>query len=170
MFLKKSDNHDSSIRGILDKSPIGATIVNQTSGKILFCNTAFLKMIAAPETAHPENLNYVQTWIDKDLFRSVLKNLRLGKNITNLEVERLCFDNSHCWMLINSQSILFEGQEAQLFWQFDITERKQSEKLVEANELRLKQIFEASPVAIGITRESDSTIRNSYACTKNLVL
>ncbi len=164
MFLQNSDDDASSIRQILDKSPIGATIVNQTNGKILFCNNTFLKIIAAPKTSNPENLDYSETWADKTIYTTVREKLRQGKNITNLEVERLCFDGSHRWMLINSQSILFEGEEAQLFWQFDITERKKSEKLIEANELRLKQIFEASPVAIGITRESDSTIR--YANSK----
>lgn len=150
---------DTGLRDLLDTNPIGALILERDTGKMLLANKAFVQLIGAVSIKDLELAHLSKTWKREEDFQVVRDCLRTGEPVIELEAERTCLDGVNRWVLINSQPTVFENKEAIIFWQFDITKRKVAEQQVLENEERIQQIFDTSPVAIGITRESDATIQ-----------
>ncbi|WP_169568810.1 PAS domain-containing hybrid sensor histidine kinase/response regulator [Sneathiella limimaris] len=150
---------ESDIRNLIRNSPIGATVFVPETVEVLMANQAFLDFIGATSEEEFLNFNRQQTWISKTAYNEAKELITSGKPLQNFEAERLCMDGNIRWVLINSQSTEFEGRPAEIFWQIDITQRKKAESRVRENEARFRQILEASPIAIGITRETDQIIQ-----------
>ncbi|WP_025897756.1 PAS domain-containing hybrid sensor histidine kinase/response regulator [Sneathiella glossodoripedis] len=163
------ENKVTGIQEVLDNSPLGAFIVSHQSARVIYCNRSLLKMLAVPDNFRSSDLNLSDIWLDKSHYQQLLEKFRKREFFADAEVELKSFDGSHLWALINSQAVRFNDLDAELFWLSDITERKRAAKLTHENEQRLKQIFEASPVAIGITREADSTIQYANSKYSNLL-
>jgi PAS domain S-box-containing protein len=154
-----TEKYDSSSRAILNASPIGVTVSSRKNNTLLLANPAFLKIIGAENTKELLTYSPQETWVRQQDFKSVRQISINGQTIENQEFERRKLDRSSCWILLNSKHIIFEGQEATISWQIDITERRMAEQEIAENESRLRQIFEGSPIAIGITRQSDAKIQ-----------
>jgi len=150
--------YDTGLIHLLNASPIGVTVVEQATGNYLLVNSAFVKMIDAQSAEELFDVNPAHTWANKEDVESARKVLANNENLVDFEVERIRMDGSTCWFLLNSQRIIFEGKEARIIWQIDITDRRETEDQTAKSEKRLLNIFEASPYAIGITRKSDAKI------------
>jgi len=157
---------DMATRAVLEVSPMGIVILDRQSREIIYANNTFLNVLGIHSLEELQGLPKASTWVDKDLFAYSRGLVEQGKSITNLEAERLRPDGSHWWSLTSIQPILFEGREASILWQTDITENKAIERKLAESEYQLQQIFDASPIAVGVTRERDSVIiyaNKSYA-------
>jgi len=158
--------YDTGLLHLLNASPIGVTVVEQETGNYLLVNSSFVKMMRAPSAKYLRDMNPAHTWVNNEQVATAREALTNDENLVDVEVERKRIDGSHCWFLMNSQPIVFEGKEAHIIWQIDITDRHETEGQIARSEQRLLNIFEASPYAIGITRKSDAKIlyaNNKYA-------
>ncbi|MBO6825561.1 MAG: response regulator [Sneathiella sp.] len=163
---KAPQNVDISTRAVLDVSPMAIVILDRETREIIYSNDKFLEILRINSFEELQTLPKASTWVDKDLFAHSRELVRQGQSVVNLEAERLRPDGSHWWSLTSIQNILFEGRQASILWQTDITENKIAEQKFAESQYQLQQIFEASPIAVGITRESDGTImyaNTSYA-------
>ncbi|MBE7635315.1 response regulator [Sneathiella sp. P13V-1] len=149
---------DSSTRAILDASPIGVTIIDRNTTELLFANPVVQQHYSKNNFDELSEIDPSKTWVDHDQFDFIVDCLKNASSFTNLEAERVLPDGQKWWSLLNAQPIIFEGREASIFWQIDITARKEIESQLLKSENLLHRMFEASPVAIGITRQADSTI------------
>jgi PAS domain S-box-containing protein len=121
---------EEKLREILESSPIGIVVASKKDGRRLFVNQALTEMMgvgfdAADDTAG--NAASLETWVDPARLQDIYDVIREGKVLKAAEAERVRPDGSHWWVLLNSQPTIFEGEEAVVIWQVDITERKRFE-------------------------------------------
>ncbi len=149
---------DSSTRAILDASPIGVTIIDRNTTELLFANPVVQKHYSKNNFDELSEVDPSKTWVNQEHFEFIVECLKNASSMSNFEAERVLPNGDRWWSLLNAQPIIFEGREASIFWQIDITKRKEIESQLLKSENLLHRMFEASPVAIGITRKTDSAI------------
>jgi len=64
------------------------------------------------------------TWVDMARLEMSREIASRNENLVDFEAERKRADGSTWWVLLNSQTIEFEGEPARIVWHNDITERK----------------------------------------------
>lgn len=93
------------------------------------------------EHVHPDDKEFVRNMAVKSL---------KGKNTKPYEYRFIRKDGKVLWVLEMVSSTMYQGERAAVGSFMDITERKQTEKIIEANEIRLRELFQnmSSGVAI----------------------
>jgi PAS domain S-box-containing protein len=136
---------------VLFENNLAAVYVSTFDGRLLNCNSAFLRMygfLSKEEAlAHPVDLLYCQA-SERQLF---LDDLDRHGHVLNYECTQRRKDGTLFWILERATLIpgangdrLIEGTA------IDITERKQSELALRQSEERFATIFRQSPVGCGI--------------------
>jgi len=169
---------EQKLRQILQKSPVGISIITREPFKRLFSNNSCLDMFGAATEAELDAFPVEKTYDDRADMETVNRQLDDKGFIDGLVVKRRRLDGSAWWNLLHSRSVKFEGEEAVLVWHYDITERKvaedhlahQAEILEDAvaertRELResenlLVSLFDNAPVAL-IIKDADHRIERA---------
>lgn len=99
----------------------------------------------------------IDTWADLEDRAAVLPLLQGGGELRDYEHRRRRLDGTEFWVLMNSHAVAFGGTDAHMFWFFDITARRETERLVRESEQRLRRILDESPVAVTVIPLGDST-------------
>ena len=124
---------------ILKNSPIGVAIVSRVSKKRLYCNPRLVEMDGADSADHLMSLDITDSYIDPtdlDRIRSAIKDQGF---VSDVEVQRKRLDGTTWWCLLNANAVKYEGDDANINWISDITERKRAEEeLREAREVALE--------------------------------
>jgi len=121
---------EENLRQILQSSPIGIVVASQEDYRRLFVNQTLMDMMGVgfdPLDDGEANQATLATWVDPERLKDIYGVIEGGVPLKNAEAERIRPDGSHWWVLLNSQPTVFEGEEAQVIWQVDITERKRFE-------------------------------------------
>lgn len=158
MFKSILSQSGSEIENMVRASPIGATVIDVKSGRMIMANDAFLKIIGAASETEFLKVNPAETWPSIEDHKFAKACVLEKRKLVNFEARRKRLDGEIHWVLINSQPISFNRKPAYILWQIDITKRKNAEKTAQENQSHFQLICEASPVAIGITREADGII------------
>jgi PAS domain S-box-containing protein len=121
---------EENLRQILESSPIGIVVASKEDYRRLFVNQTLMDMMGVgfdPLNDDEANKATLATWVDPDRLKDIYGVIEGGVPLKNAEAERIRPDGSHWWVLLNSQPTVFEGEEAEVIWQVDITERKRFE-------------------------------------------
>jgi PAS domain S-box-containing protein len=136
---------------ILFENNLAAVYVSTFSGKLLNCNSAFLRMYGFSSReealAHPIDALYSEA-SGRQLF---LDDLDRRGQVVNYECTQRRKDGTLFWIL--ERAIAISGSNGERLIEgtaIDITERKQSELALKQSEERFATIFRQSPVGCGI--------------------
>ena len=136
---------------VLFENNLAAVYVSTFDGKLLNCNSAFLRMYGFSSKeealAHPVDLLYCQP-SERQLF---LDDLDRRGHVLNYECTQRRKDGSLFWLL--ERAIVISGPNGDRLIEgtaIDITERKQSELALRQSEERFATIFRQSPVGCAI--------------------
>ncbi|HEY2495920.1 MAG TPA: PAS domain S-box protein [Candidatus Angelobacter sp.] len=136
---------------ILFENNLAAVYVSTPEGRLLNCNSAFVRMYGFKSReealAHPANLLYLHS-SDREQF---LDDLRLHGQVLNYECAQRRCDGTMFWILERATIVAdVDGKSFIEGTAIDITERRQSEIALKQSEERFATIFRQSPVGCGI--------------------
>jgi len=136
---------------VLFENNLAAVYVSTFSGRLLNCNSAFLRMYGFSSReealAHPIDALYAEP-SERQLF---LDDLDRNGQVVNYECTQRRKDGTLFWIL--ERAITIAGADGERLIEgtaVDITERKQSELALKQSEERFATIFRESPVGCGI--------------------
>lgn len=147
---------EQRLRNLLDDSPVGISVTAANDSGRLYANQAFADMMGASSVEELIDLPATSGWTDMAERETVLRQLRDDGVVDNHESRRRRVDGSTFWGLMNIRPLDFDGQSAYMWWLVDISERRESERLVHESEQRLRQILEESPIGVSITSGADN--------------
>ncbi|WP_025898632.1 PAS domain-containing hybrid sensor histidine kinase/response regulator [Sneathiella glossodoripedis] len=156
----------SEVEDMVRNSPIGATVIDCETGRLIMANNAFLNIIGIESEELFLKMDRSRTWGDLDEYNFAMNCIMEQRELVNFETRRRRSDGEMRKILINSQSVILYKKPVYIIWQFDVTDQKEAEKSAAENEENFRIIFESSPIATGIARERDSKIlmaNRSYA-------
>jgi PAS domain S-box-containing protein len=123
---------------------MGVIIVDYATGKRMFVNSAFAKIVGASHSEGLIDADALQSWPDADSHRRVLKDIQSNEFLPFFEAWRLRLDGSRWCALMSTQPAIFAGREVRIVWHMDITERKNTELTLEKNSARFQDFAESS--------------------------
>ncbi len=149
--LKESEER---YRKLVDVSPL-AIGVYDPDGKIFFANrtAAELMGFGCPEDllgrsvlefVHPDSFNFVKERI---------KRLAEGRSQPRVEEKFLTSDGKTIHAEVISTPITYEGKRMIMIVFQDISDRIRTRNLIEESEARLRRVFQASPLGMGLVQD-----------------
>jgi diguanylate cyclase (GGDEF)-like protein/PAS domain S-box-containing protein len=118
--------HEERFSYMLDHSPIAARIAINKGTFVTYANPAYSKLIDI-EIGKIIGSNPKQYYPDQNEYDYILEKLKQGETINNLLIKLINSKGHIKWTLASFITIQFDGEEANLGWFFDITDRKQME-------------------------------------------
>lgn len=123
--LELTRKNEERFRLILENSPVAVRIASKATGKVLYANQNYAKLIGLP-LEQSIGINPQQFYTDQCEYSEILGQLAKGKDVIN---KMLKLDNQKevKWALSSFMLTEFENEPAYLAWIYDISERKQLE-------------------------------------------
>ncbi len=119
---------ESTMRGILERSPVGIAIVAREPRRRLFVNRSFLELFGAKSEEELNAVAMSDTYVDQSQLERLSNLFDQTGGFDGIEVHRRRLDGALRWVLMHSRLVMFEGQRAALVWHYDITNRKEAEE------------------------------------------
>ena len=117
----------ANLDAVLEHSPIGVSISRRSDGVIVFANTTFTGMVGVPKAEFVGKA--ARDWyVDEGQRAAVVKHLKRHGSVDNAEVQFRRANGSPFWTLLTIRPSVFHGQDVNLAWIYDITERKATEE------------------------------------------
>jgi two-component system, cell cycle sensor histidine kinase and response regulator CckA len=145
---------------ILFENNLAAVYVSSPTGKLLNCNTAFLRMYGFKSKEEALAQLTIFLYAEPSDREQFMNDLGRQGQILNYECTQRRLDGTVFWIL--ERAVLVINAEGESFIEgtaIDITERKQSELALKQSEERFATIFRQSPVGCAILR-LDGTFLN----------
>jgi len=148
---KELHERDQLYVDILEGSPT-AVVIMASGGKPLYWNSRFRELIKFDdEQIRARDMRrYYKNDADLERMRELVQ--RQGR-AENMEIEFDVGQAESIWVMISIEPTEFEGQKAYICWSFDISDRKQAEQALRANEKQLAAILDGSPIGVAISGE-----------------
>lgn len=141
---------EARTQAILDTSPHGVSITSWRTDQRQYANPRLVEMMGADSAEHllstPIDMSYVDT-IERPRRADIADPRLFAKG---MEVRRRRFDGSQWWSLMHCKVIDVAGEKMIVSWHLDIDDRKQTERYLQENEARLRNVLENSPVGVSI--------------------
>ncbi len=118
---------EERLRRILGTSPIAIGISDTRSFKLLFANKMLAQMYQIP-TKQIIGFDSRQLYVDQNEHKSHWQRTRQLQTLHNVETECRKTDGSPFWAQITTRMIEYGGQEAILWWAFDITDHRNAKE------------------------------------------
>ncbi len=116
---------------ILDSVPFAFSIVSLENRQREYFNRSFVDLFGGSLAGDLTNdlmaANISDSYIDPEKRAWNWKTFEIHRRIDSTEERRLRLDGSVWWSLSGWQPFTYQGREAVLVWNFDITDRKQAE-------------------------------------------
>jgi PAS domain S-box-containing protein len=134
----------------LGESPFGVAIVTRNhddtlkSGKRVFANEALAKMFGFSSESSFIAAPIETSWVSPKRLEEFESLLAKGEKIVNFEASRYRRDGRIWWVLLNTQPIVFKGQDCDIVWHTDVTNRHIAEQARIESEDRFRDFAEIS--------------------------
>lgn len=115
---------ERQLRDILEASPIAVGVTQVGDTTLIFGNSRLAELfgIAPTDLIGCDATTFM---LNPEEHKTILKTIARQGNLRDVEVERTRRDGSRFSVLLSVDIIQFEGNEAVLWWAYDITEQKQ---------------------------------------------
>ena len=132
---------------IFSNAPVAMLVARPDDGKIVMVNKELQKLAEAAET---ELLGRYTTEFYSDVQQrdQFMQILSKEGTVKNLEIQINKLDGNKADCLVSSELISFHGETMLLSGFIDISERKQSERLLAINEERFRSLYNRTPVML----------------------
>ncbi|QLE55864.1 GAF domain-containing protein [Nostoc sp. TCL26-01] len=144
--LQKSEDR---FRTILEAIPVPLVISRIFDGLILYANSEFCKTFNFPQRNLTE-LTTSDLYQNPDDRRQILEALSHNGSLHNYDIQLKRADGNSLWAIASIQYLNFNNEYAVLKILHDITERKQVEAELQAQNSLLQSIFERIPLMIAL--------------------
>ncbi len=136
---------------VLFENNLAAVYVSSPEGRLLNCNSAFLRMYGFQSKEQALECSTVFSYSDPEEREQFLIDLGRQGQVLNYECKQRRQDGTVFWIL--ERATIVTGPDGNSFIEgtaIDITERKQSEIALKQSEERFATVFRQSPVGCGI--------------------
>jgi PAS domain S-box-containing protein len=136
---------------VLFENNLAAVYVSSPEGRLMNCNSAFLRMYGFQSKEQALECPAVFLYSDPEEREQFLIDLGRQGQVLNYECKQRRQDGTVFWIL--ERATIVEGPDGNSFIEgtaIDITERKQSEIALKQSEERFATVFRQSPVGCGI--------------------
>jgi len=137
---QRIEKSEARLRNILESSPFGVAILSNKTSERLYTNPQLIEMFGGKSTDSLMHRKIADSWMDpNDLLELQRVALKSGWHF-DLESHRKRIDGTPWWCLMSSRPIDFEDEPAHMVWHFDISERKRTDKKIEAQRDELEKL------------------------------
>ncbi len=148
----------AKLRELLENSPIAVRIVTNKNKRIVFANKRYAELVNQSEEKLPE-LNPFEFYADPSVVQNYLKDISEGKTVYNQLTELSVYQEGTKWTLASYLPIQYGGDECNIGWFYDITDRLKNEEA-----LRLHaSVFDDAWEGILITDKDNRVISVNHA-------
>lgn len=144
--IKNSRNilkeNERKLKSLLEMSPIAVRIATNDGQKIVFANSAYLRLLNIQEKELLEKnpkIYYLNESIYKDILNSLDKNERIENKLILLNI-----NNSEVWAIASYMNIIYDNEKAVIGWFYDVTDKIKIQKQIEEQKNELETIFNYS--------------------------
>jgi diguanylate cyclase (GGDEF)-like protein/PAS domain S-box-containing protein len=130
------------LRRLLEESPVGVSVSRRRDGTVMFANRRFTDLMGMTQEEFLGS-KARSHYVDEAQRQVVLAILRRDGHLEDAEVEFRHKDGTPFWTLLTIRSMDFEGEEVNLAWIYDITERKAAEQQIMLASKVLESVTEA---------------------------
>ncbi len=147
---------ERTLREILENSPIGVTIIahteahGQVEAKRVFANAALAELFGASSREGIIAEDISKTWCDLDQLQFANEATKKGIDLVDFETKRRRLDGTEIWVSINTRNLQFDNQDCVMVWHFDVTERKESDAMLQQTTALLRSILDHMPALISL--------------------
>ena len=147
-----------NLRGMLKRSPIGASIARSDTLEIVFANSRLEQML---RLAQDEMLgrHVDEFWADTAIRDEVTQEFLAVGHVADREIQLRRSDGTPFWCLGSFLSFDFEGKPSSIAWFVDIDERKKAEN-------RFKALLESAPDATVIVNSDGDIVQSNQQTIK----
>jgi diguanylate cyclase (GGDEF)-like protein/PAS domain S-box-containing protein len=142
----------SGLASVLEDSPIGVSISRRRDGVIVFANHTFAELIGVPRQ-RVLGSTARSYYVDDQQRSAVIKHLVRNGSVDHAEVQFRRSDGTPFWTLLTIRNSVYAGEDVNLAWVYDITERKTAEERLQL----AAKVVETANEGIMIT-SADATI------------
>ncbi|MEC9413052.1 MAG: EAL domain-containing protein [Pseudomonadota bacterium] len=117
----------AKLRELLEYSPIAVRIVTNTTKKIVFANKRYAELVNQDKDKL-NDLNPFAFYVDPTVVKTYLNHIAEGKTIYNQLTELNIYGEGTKWTLASYLPIKYGGEECNIGWFYDITDRLKNEE------------------------------------------
>lgn len=129
---------EAQLRNILESSPYGVSIIDEETRERIFSNPRFNEMFTGDRNVSMDHRDIAESFADPQDLEEYRQTAAACGWDFDTEVLRKRIDGSTWWSMMSVRPIDFENRPAQMIWQYDTTERMNSE----ATARRLREAME----------------------------
>ncbi len=138
-ILKENEN---KLKSLLEMSPISVRIATNDGEKIVFANSAYLKLLNIKEKELLEKnpkVYYLNESIYKDILNSLDRNERIENKLISLNI-----NGNEAWVIASYMNIIYDNEKAVIGWFYDVTDKIKIQKQIEEQKNEFETIFNYS--------------------------
>ena len=138
-ILKENEN---KLKSLLEMSPISVRIATNDGEKIVFANSAYLKLLNIKEKELLEKnpkVYYLNESIYKDILNSLDRNERIENKLISLNI-----NGNEAWVIASYMNIIYDNEKAVIGWFYDVTDKIKIQKQIEERKNEFETIFNYS--------------------------
>lgn len=138
MELALRDN-EARLRSVLDLSPIGAGIVQQEGGGLIYSNSQLYELLGSDLSFLLTSGQYQYGWADEGQRVACQAEFHATGRVRPREVQLRGRSGNIFWAILSLERLVQSNQQGVLLWLYDISDRKAAEQQLEKRVQELEQ-------------------------------
>ncbi|MFO6424464.1 response regulator [Motilimonas sp. KMU-193] len=154
MELALRDN-EARLRSVLDLSPIGAGIVQQEGGGLIYSNSQLYELLGSDLSFLLTPGQYQYGWADEGQRVACQAEFQATGRVRPREVQLRGRSGKIFWAILSLERLVQSNQQGVLLWLYDISDRKAAEQQLEKRVQELEQArrhAEATMVELNVAK------------------